>query len=640
MRCASRQKSGNIAGIWRQMAMLDGASWSVRLADWLDETIFAVDAESGEPLQQQIRERLTHAIATGLLQPGDKAPSSRRLAERLGVSRNTVLIVYQQLTAEGYFAARERSGLYVADSLVEIASSRLDQHNVAPEGPAPAWRALMKRRARTDWSRRIPPDWALYPYPFLDGCFDRELAFIGEWREAMRTALAAHEFAAWSMDFSESDDDKLVREVRTKILPRRGIEARDDEILIVEGWKQGLGLIVQLLVDSKSHVALEDPSLPEIRELLRLQHTRLSALPVDGEGLVVDDRLDRCDIVIATPYRQAPTGVAMSRARQKALSRKVAANDGLIIELEAGLGGGVDHRVAALKASDKAGRVLYVSDLCYAFGPGLRLGVIVAPAEVIRELRKLRSLVAGPASRLAQRVGALLVSLGHHDSTAMRARRAINERLIALRDALNYYLPRLVHIDPKLSGSSIWVTGPPGLDASLLAKEAAKSGVLIEPASGFFSGQGGANAFRMGVSSLPAERIRPGVAALAKVMHNLIAPSLDRLDPSAKSWLDDAQLKAAMTDALLLCRTAYDDPYTVEVRGDGTMIGKAGYAHEDCDEGVWWIEDGHWCRRWNSWSYGDTARFLTLIDGDQIRWYKDDFVLFNRGVIVRGGAGG
>ena len=89
-----------------------------------------------------------------------------------------------------------------------------------------------------------------------------------------------------------------------------------------------------------------------------------------------------------------------------------------------------------------------------------------------------------------------------------------------------------------------------------------------------------------------------------------------------------------MPDSTLLCRTAYGDPYSVEVHADGRLVGKAGYAHEDCDEGSWWIEDDHWCRRWKNWSYGETARFLTVLEGDQIRWYKDDLILFNRGVIV------
>jgi GntR family transcriptional regulator/MocR family aminotransferase len=250
---------------------------------WGEATLF-VDPESDAPLQQQIRERLIHAIAIGLIEPGGKAPPSRSFAKRLGVSRNTVLIVYQQLTAEGYLVAKERSGLYVADDLVEITSRWLTQGPEDAES-SPSWRALIKRRSRIDWSRRIPPDWSLYPYPFLEGCLDRELSFLSEWRDASRAAFTAHEFAAWSADFSEGDDEKLLREVRTKILPRRGIEAREDELLITEGWKQGLDLIVQLFVDAKSRVAVEEPGLPEIRELLGLQRTDVVAQPVEKPGL-------------------------------------------------------------------------------------------------------------------------------------------------------------------------------------------------------------------------------------------------------------------------------------------------------------------------------------------------------------------
>lgn len=604
---------------------------------WGETTLF-IDAESGAPLQQQIRERLIHAIATGLIEPGGKAPSSRGLAKRLGVSRNTVLIVYQELTAEGYLVAKERSGLYVSEDLAEVASRHLAKAQDENE-PSPAWRAFMKRRSRIDWSRRIPLDWSLYPYPFLEGCFDRDLSFMPEWRDATRASLAAHEFQAWATDFSEGDDAKLLHEVHTKILPRRGIDAREDEVLITEGWKQGLDLIVQLFVDAKSRVAVEEPGLPEVRELLRLQRAEVHAQPVDKDGMIVDDRLHRREFVIVTPRRHAPTGVVMSRARQKLLLKKAAEHDGLIVEIDASGSGVTNNQTPAMKALDQTGRVLYVANLCEAFGPGLRLGVIVAPAEVIRELRKVRSLVAGPAPRAAQRIGALMISLGHHDATTTKVRRAVSERLTALRDALNYHLPRLVLIDPKLSGSSIWVTGPPGLKASLLAKEAAKRGVLIEPASRFFHHDGGgANAFRMGVSSIPTDRIRAGVAALAEVIHELTDPSLDTLDLNLRTWLTSAELEAQMPNSTLLCRTAYGDPYSVEVRADGTLIGKAGYTHEDCDEGVWWIDGDRWCRRWNNWSYGETARFLTVIEGDQIRWYKDDLVLFNRGVIVRAGA--
>ena len=601
-----------------------------------DGLIFPLDGDSGLSLQQQVRERLIQAISSGVLEPGSRAPSSRGLAKRIGVARNTVLLAYQQLIADGYLVGRERSGIYVCQNLAEVASRHLTKAAATPQTP-PAWRGMMKRRSRIDWSRRIPPDWALYPYPFLDGCLERELSSITEWRDASRAALATREFDDWSMNFCEGDDEKLLNEIRTKILPRRGVQAAADEILITEGWKQALDLTAQLFVDAKTRVVMEDPGLPELRELLRLQGADVLTQPVDEEGLVLNSRLDGRALVFVTPTRQAPTGVQMSRARQKALLKHAHAAGAMVIEIDFAMSGVGGKRSPALKSLDASERVIYVSDLCEVFGPGLRLGFVVAPAEMIREMRKVRSLVAGPAPRAAQRIGAMLMALGHYNSAVNRVNRAIEERLTALRDALNYHLPRLVLIDPKLSGSSIWVKGPPGLDARLLSAEAAKRGVLLEPAARFYGRSGdGAADFRMGVSSLALDRIRPGVAALAQVMHELTDPALDRLDPERPSWLDGKRLGETMSGATLLCRTVYGDPYTVDVRADGVLIGKAGYAHEDCDEGEWWIEDDRWCRRWKQWSYGETARYLTVVEGDQVKWYKDDLVLFNRGVLVRG----
>ncbi len=592
---------------------------------------FVVEEDSGLSLQQQIREHLVRAIASGTLEPGTRAPSTRSLAKRIGVARNTVILAYQQLVADGYLTGKERSGLYVCEDLTEVASQHLRKEPIAEPRSATTWRAQMKRRSRVDWSRRVPPEWALYPYPFLEGCLDAELSSVSEWRDAVRAAMSLREFSEWSMDFSESDDTKLIEEIRTKILPRRGVQAQPDEILITEGWKQALDLVTQLFIDRDSRVAVEDPGLAELRELLRLQGARLLAQPVDLNGIQVDAALNGLAVVFVTPTRQAPTGADMSKERRKALLAKVEEEDSLVVELDFVTSGFVERRQAALKAADVHERVIYVSDLCEVFGPGLRLGFVVAPAPVIRELRKVRSLLAGPAPRAAQRIGALLMALGHYDTASNRVRKAISERLTALRDGLNYYLPDLVLIDPHLSGSSIWVNGPPGLDARRLTDEAATRGILIEPASRFYADPAdGASAFRMGVSGVPLDKIREGVASLAKVVRELSDPALDRLDPAHPTWLTGEDIADNLRGAMLLCRTVYGDPYSVEVRADGTLIGKAGYAHE----GEWWVEDDRWCRRWNAWSYGETARYYTVVQGDQIKWYKDDFVLFNRGVLA------
>ncbi|WP_304166894.1 PLP-dependent aminotransferase family protein [Phenylobacterium aquaticum] len=596
--------------------------------------VFYLDPASPQTLQSQLRQRIIDAIVSASLEPGVRMPSSRRLSRDLDIARNTVTLVYQQLVADGYLSGRERSGVFVSDALFEAVRPGRDRAS-RPVSPSAPWRARLQAVVRVDVEGRPPPSWELNPYPFLDGAYDASLSPGAEWRDAVRSTLQAQEFAEWSQDGGEADDPRLIHEIRTKVLPRRGLQATSEEVLVVGGRREAFSLLARALVGRGAPVAVEEPGPPDLTHLLRLQGADIIAVPVDAQGMVVDERLGAADLVFVTPACQLPTGARLSSIRCKALLDRAEQSDLLVVEYDlAASGGFADQAAPALRSMDRGGRVIYVADLCDVLSPGLGLGFIVGDADLIRELRRLRTLVSGPAPRAAQRTAAFFLSLGHYDAILGRQHRTLHERLNALRDALNYHLPQLVAIDPRANGSAIWVEGPPDLSARQLANEAAKRGVLIEPADRFYSTAARAeNCFRMGVTGIPRARIREGVAVLAQVVQSLTQPRLDRLDPARPTWLAGGDLQALIAGAKLLCRTAYGDPYEVDVLPDGRLVGKAGYAHEDCDVGAWWMEGDYWCRRWTEWSYGETARFLTVVEGDQIRWYRDDHLLFNRGII-------
>ncbi|WP_374570647.1 PLP-dependent aminotransferase family protein [Phenylobacterium sp.] len=582
----------------------------------------------------QLRQRVIDAIVSGSLQPGVRMPSTRRLSVDLGIARNTVSLVYQQLVADGYLTGRERSGVFVSDALFEAVRTGRYREERHPPAASP-WRPRLQAVVRAEGEGRAPPSWELNPYPFLDGAYDASLSPGSEWRDAVRSTLSTREFAEWSQDGGELDDPRLIHEIRTKILPRRGVQAGADEVLVVGGRRAAFSLLIRAFVNRGTRAAVEEPGFPDLVQLLRLQGAEVAPTAVDAEG-IVEDEVDRgAGLVFVTPACQFPTGARLSQKRRRRLLEQAEADDRLIIEYDlAASGGFTDQAAPALRGMDQAGRVIYVADLCDVLGPGLGLGFIVADADLVRELRRLRTLIAGPAPRAAQRTAAFFLSLGHYDAILGRQQRVLRERLNALRDALNYHLPQLVAIDPRSNGTAIWVEGPAELSARQLANEAARRGVLIEPADRFYATPGAApNQFRMGVTAIAAGNIRDGVAILAEVIRSLTQPSLDQLDPQAHAWMDGDALRTKMSGAKLLCRTAYGDPYEVDVLPDGRLIGKAGYAHEDCDVGSWWMEGDFWCRRWKEWSYGETARFLTVVEGDQIRWYRSDRLLFNRGVI-------
>lgn len=596
--------------------------------------------ESGRlSLQGQLRARIVGAIDSGALKPGAKLPSSRQLARELGVARNTVLLAYQQLVAEGHLESRPRRGVFVAAGRAPqiIRADHVAGKQLAA-GPSPAGRKIV-RVIPGEGGFRCPPDWRKYPYPFIEGRYDASLFPVAEWREASRLALGVKEVADWSVDNGEADDEMLVDEIRTKLLPRRGIAADRDEILITAGEQQALHLVTELFARPGARVGVEEPGLPDLRSLLALRRATLTHHPIDDEGLIVDESLAGCDLVHVTPSRQRPTGVTLSLARRKALLQLAEAHDFVIVEddFECEMNY-LRQALPAIRSFDRSGRVVYIASLSKVLAPGVRLGFMVAPRDVTAAARRLRNLATRRPSPNNQRTAAFFLSLGHYDAMLNRLARVYEERLIALRDALNHYRPLLLAIPAVSGGTAYWVRGPKGLDVEHLARRAEALGILIEPARHYFADPNrSGNMFRLGVTSIPSERIRPGVELLSRLILDLVG----EVAPVAAAGppLSGEEARQRLAGATLLYKTVYGDPCTIVLAPDGEMIGRAGYANEDCDRGRWWFEGDLWRRQWRSWAYGEVAEFYVRIEGARLLWLDAAGRCVDSAIIVESGAG-
>ena len=214
----------------------------------------------------------------------------------------------------------------------------------------------------------------------------------------------------------------------------------------------------------------------------------------------------------------------MPLERREALLRDAEAHDYVVIEddyeAESVFEG---EPTPALKSLDRCDRVIYVGSLSKSFAPGLRLGYIVASAELVRELRGLRRLMLRHPSAFVQRAFALFVSLGHYDALMRKTSQAYRQRAHVLCDSLARHVPEL-RANPVAGGASCWVQGPCGLDTERLAERARAEGVLIEPGEVFFETAADATArgcFRLGYSAINSERIEPGIEALGRALRSL-----------------------------------------------------------------------------------------------------------------------
>jgi GntR family transcriptional regulator/MocR family aminotransferase len=494
-----------------------------RLSPVLWKQLLQRSAHETLSLQARIREMLVSAILDGHLPSGAPVASSRELAEELGVSRNTVVLAYQQLADEGYLLSRQRSGHFVNEAMIagRIAAPR-PQLAALDHGASPDWQRRFRLRPSTQRSIVKPADWQQYPYPFLYGQFDSTLFPTADWRECCMKTLSVLDTREWAPDQITRDDEALVQQIRTRVLPRRGVWAAPDELIITVGAQHALYMVADLLVREGTRVAIEDPGYPDARNIFAGRTTQVVPLAVDRDGLPVDERLRDFDYVYTTPSHQCPTGVTLPLQRRKALLDIAKQSDLVVIEDDFETENRFEGEpIPALKSLDHHDRVIYIGSLSKTLAPGLRMGYVVAAPELIAEMRALRRLMLRHPSAFIQRAFALFLSLGHHDAQLRRIALAHRERGVIVQHALARHMPQC-EVVPAEGGGLCWVRLPDGLCGGALADAARERGVLIEPGDVFFfDDPAPAGYVRLGYQSIAAPQIEPGIRILGEVVSSL-----------------------------------------------------------------------------------------------------------------------
>ncbi|MEE2000300.1 PLP-dependent aminotransferase family protein [Alkalimonas sp. MEB108] len=588
--------------------------------------LFVLEPDGSSNLQQQLIQKLIQTILNGYFGCGSKMPSSRKLAEQLGIARNTVVHAYQQLIDEGYLISKERSGIYVNEQLFELHASPDSANKPTTKGSSLNWSQRLPKLKLENSPPPYPDNWQHYPYPFINGQFDPSLFPVNQWRECSKLSLNVGEIKGWASDSGHQDDQLLTEEIRTKVLPRRGIQANSDEILVTLGSQQALYLLARLLLNHQTLLAMEEPGYQGMRQLAQLNFSPLHFVEVQEDGIDVEAIPPHADLVYVTPSHQMPTAVTMSMEKRQALLQRAEQDDFLILEddyeCETNF---ISQPHPAIKSLDSQGRVLYVSSFSKVLAPGLRLGFLVAPAEVIRKARQLRSLMLRHPPANNQRIMGLFLSLGYYDQTMRRLNQELAERWQQMREALNHYLSTAIVTSRTVGGSTCWIRGPEQLNSERFAAEAAKAGILIEPVSRFYGGKSKPMHYiRLGVSSIPSQKIRDGIEQLAKLIWRWQQD--EQTEESTELCFGERLTGQALRDFVSRCefigRTVFGDPYRIRLHADGSIQGFEGYHDEKQDQGKWWLEGDHWYRQWQHWSYGEVLGFELYTDGNRINWVR------------------
>jgi len=484
----------------------------------LAEDMFFLDPSFQGSLQSQIRQIVASAILSGRFATGEKLPSSRKLAKHLGISRITVTLAYHELVADDYISSKGRSGYYVSETAPSVPLPPLPGET---NGDKVDWDNALRRRFAGGKTVKKEVNWRSYRYPFVCGQPDPTLFNQSHWRLCALQALGKKEFDSLTSDYASHDDPELIKFIARHTLPRRGILARPEQILVTVGAQNAMWMAGQLLLDETSTAAFENPGYHGIREVLRHAGCQRVPVEIDEHGISPDALPDALDVLFTTPSHQCPTMATLPMQRRYELLRLAREREFLIVEddyeFEMGF---LKPPSPALKSLDTEGRVIYVGSFSKSLFPGLRLGYMVASEPLIEQARALRLATLRHPPGHIQRTTAYFLGLGHYDAMIKRMRTEFQKRRAVMEQALEGSGLNIAG-RAAFGGSNFWVEAPDHIDTEILAVQLEKSGVLIEAGAPFFHGTGGPkNFFRLAYSSIGLDKIPDGVEVIKQAIAN------------------------------------------------------------------------------------------------------------------------
>ncbi len=421
------------------------------------------ERDQATPIYLQLYQRLREAIGEGRLQPGERVPSVRALASELNLARGTVEAAYQLLVGEGYLLPRGPAGTVVSPQLPHAPTSAA----IAPRPQTPS------RSGSGPASDALPFQLGL---PALDA-FPRKL-----WSRLGARHL--RQLAPTDLDYPDSQGLPALRRSLVRYLGvSRGIACEPQQVFITAGYRSALLLIRRALLQAGDACWFEDPGYFKAREVLEGADLRLIPLPVDEQGLRVDEgqRLAadaRCALV--TPSHQSPLGVSLSLPRRLALLDWAQASQAWIIEDDYDSEYRyVGRPLPALKSLDHHGRVLYCGTFSKVLFPGLRLAyLVVPPAQVERFAACARTFDHGcPA--LAQAIAADFLDQGHFARHLKRMRALYAQRRGFLATALELVFGSALSVELQAGGIHLLARLDAAQDDVALAARAQAAGLAV-----------------------------------------------------------------------------------------------------------------------------------------------------------------
>ncbi|MBH1962937.1 MAG: PLP-dependent aminotransferase family protein [Comamonadaceae bacterium] len=475
------------------------------------------------PTYVRLQRALRELILSGALDVGKPLPASRTLAKSLDVSRDTVESAYSQLHAEGFIERRVGSGSFVSERAQRLPARGL--HGRADTGRKTALR--LSQRGKAILQSGGVRDF-LTPRPFAPGVPETRSFPLQTWERLQRQVLKEHGSLAL-LHSPPQGMEMLRRAIADYLNLERGARASPERVLVLTSSQQALTLCATVLLDASDRIFIEDPVYHGARKAFDAAGLECVPVPLDNDGLRVDRLLKASKIpaesaraVFLTPSHQFPTGVTLALDRRLAIIEWAREHQGWIIEddydSEFHYAG---KPTACVQGLDPHERTIYIGTFTKSLFPGLRIGYMLLPPELVEPMTVARTLLDGHSAPIPQLTLARFMEGGHFGAHVRNMRALYAERRDVLARLVRQHLADFVEPRVPAGGMQmpcIFIRDIPERKAVEFARQA---GIDLLGLTPLHSSNCRETGFLMGFAPHAPHELEIAVRKLAKVLRAL-----------------------------------------------------------------------------------------------------------------------
>jgi len=470
---------------------------------------------SDRPLQEQLQHHLTDWICSGRLAPGTRLPASRRLALELGISRNTVTIVLEQLRSEGFLESFPGKGVFVSSEMPKGVEG-LSQVKWMNKISLPALSDFGQTLNKTSLSEHSEI------LPFTPGIPDISAFPQQIWQQIQRR----HQDRRTLMGYNGNQGYAPLRESLSEYLRlSRGVHCKPEQIIITQGAQQAISLCAQVLLNEGDSVLVENPGYMGAKKAFQAKRANLISCPLGSNGIDLEALCNgtikgssKAKLMYVTPTHQYPLGGILSAAQRLKLLDWAAKQNTWLIEDDYDSEFHFYHKpIASLQGMAKQTPVIYMGSFSKTLFPALRLGYLVVPEELTKVFVKAKSFMGGESPLLTQAVVADFINEGHFVRHLRRMRLLYQDKWQHLSTLLNDELSDYVKPIAQSAGMHLAIEIPNTND-EILKQNLKEAGYGSSSLSSYFIDKPAMSGLVLGFANTTHKQRKLGVSGLKSII--------------------------------------------------------------------------------------------------------------------------